>query len=398
MNRVKRFHYSATATNALFEQSLDVYYPKQQQQTIPPPIKQKSNNDDNDNDRLTKLQLSPVVLLVVGSGWMGHQPFIYRMTSWWNSSGPRSVANSFDNTTCVCIRHRSGFIHPRFINEFIIVMGIAQTIMSSYHNERGDLFVLMRIMGLMLWFLLQWLARGVANFDDMMDDVEEAISFVMDNQERLGIAIDADGNDKQQQHQRRPFIFGGYSSGGHVAAMMLQRNPEKWQACFDGILYISGVFAVRPPTPTKESSPGAFLHNKPRFLTDLVMHIVWGEESRHSIPSPIESNSITNTIKLPHLLIACRNEVFGLSILDVFLCSQVYYEKLLQLGTIPSVTLRHVQSDHWFILSCRELQNVLREEIPKLLRSSSERIIQPATSNKSNRRNKRNKNEGKKAI
>ena len=66
-----------------FEQSYDVYYP--------------ANPDGS----------LPLVLLVVGSAWLGHSALIYAVTSWWNASGPRAVAST--GAVCICIRHRGAF-------------------------------------------------------------------------------------------------------------------------------------------------------------------------------------------------------------------------------------------------------------------------------------------------
>ena len=78
-----RYYYS---DDKLFEKSLDVYAPA-----------------DGTRDG----SMPAAVLLVVGSGWMGHHWSIYRATSWWNASGPKTIASC--GTICICIRHRGAF-------------------------------------------------------------------------------------------------------------------------------------------------------------------------------------------------------------------------------------------------------------------------------------------------
>ena len=80
-NKVERYYYTS---NKRFEQSLDIYRPS------------TTNNKTNDDKKK-----DTVVALVVGSAWLGHRSFVYSPTSWWNSSGPKSVSNL--GYTCVCV-------------------------------------------------------------------------------------------------------------------------------------------------------------------------------------------------------------------------------------------------------------------------------------------------------
>ena len=73
-----------------FEQSLDVYTPIYPAAAGSEPL--------------------PLVVLVVGSAWLGHRHLIYGGTSWWNSAGPKTVASL--GAVCVCIRHRGAFPRP----------------------------------------------------------------------------------------------------------------------------------------------------------------------------------------------------------------------------------------------------------------------------------------------
>ena len=82
--RIRRQKHYYTSQR-LFEQSLDVYWPKYD------------------------FREDLVVLLTVGSGWMGHPPWVYRGTSWWNSLGPKTIASAL-HCKCVCIRHRGAYV------------------------------------------------------------------------------------------------------------------------------------------------------------------------------------------------------------------------------------------------------------------------------------------------
>lgn len=206
-------------------------------------------------------------------------------------------------------------------------------------------FVLASSTLISLWCLWKLAARGSANLEDMLHDVSHALKWVHENKERtLG----------HKQHQA-PLVFGGYSSGGHIAATLLQRpdilksrglgGPEK--LC-DAVLFVSGVLAVRPSDYSKDD---------PRWLTDWVLQTAFGDQAGR-VPSPVQGDLIP---QLPHVLIGCTNEVFGLNWLDIFFSSRAFCHVLQNKG-LP-VRLIPVKSDHWFILSSQALSKVLAREL-----------------------------------
>ena len=93
--RMERHHYTEST---LFEQSLDVYRPSPEAVAARRRALKTSDgaatNGAGDGE-------PPVVALVVGSAWLGHRLFVYGGTSWWNSSGPRAVAEL--GYVCVCV-------------------------------------------------------------------------------------------------------------------------------------------------------------------------------------------------------------------------------------------------------------------------------------------------------
>lgn len=80
-SKLERYYYTS---NKRFEQSLDIYRPQ-----------------STDNKADSKKKEDTVVALVVGSAWLGHRSFVYSPTSWWNSSGPKSISKL--GYTCVCV-------------------------------------------------------------------------------------------------------------------------------------------------------------------------------------------------------------------------------------------------------------------------------------------------------
>ena len=141
--------------------------------------------------------------------------------------------------------------------------------------------------------------------------------------------------------------------------------PER---LFQGVLMISGVLAVRPQKVTFSEKVTAKKQCTvatppgPQWLTDFVLTTVWGPNA-DKIPSPLV---MQNDPKLPHLLVGCRNECFGLSWLDVFFCSRQYSQKV-QHVTGKYANYVQVESDHWNILKSAALRDALQEELPKLV-------------------------------
>ena len=91
-------------------------------------------------------------------------------------------------------------------------------------------------------------SQGSAGIDDMVHDVAEAMARVHRNKDKL-----CETTATTKNATNTPLIFGGYSSGGHVAACLLLQQ-EVWKQhglpdptdLFAGILLISGVLAVQP--------------------------------------------------------------------------------------------------------------------------------------------------------
>ena len=88
--RSERYYYT---DNKLFEQSLDIYRPAA--------TERKASNADERSTTSSSSSSRPIVALVVGSAWLGHRSFVYSPTSWWNSSGPKAVAEL--GYECVCV-------------------------------------------------------------------------------------------------------------------------------------------------------------------------------------------------------------------------------------------------------------------------------------------------------
>jgi hypothetical protein len=182
MARLRTHYY---AGNARFEQSLDVYTPAYPEAAGCEPL--------------------PLVVLVIGSAWCGHRHFIYGGTSWWNSAGPKTVASL--GAVCVCIRHRGAFPPPptSLLGALLVACLLAPLL--PQHP--------LLLLGALL--LLAWhpLARGAATHEQMIDDVASALLWVRAHRTELVAAPGAAPPAKM--------VFGGYSSGAHVAMCLLQR-------------------------------------------------------------------------------------------------------------------------------------------------------------------------------
>ena len=111
---------------------------------------------------------------------------------------------------CVCIRHRGAFpvlpLRPAVVALSVVAPAVLAVFVPS----------LLLPMCLLLP-ALSLAASGAATHEEMMDDVASALLWVREHRAELTAAPDLKPQDK--------VIFGGYSSGAHVATCLLQR-PE----------------------------------------------------------------------------------------------------------------------------------------------------------------------------
>ena len=313
---VTRFYYGERRG---YESSLDVYTP---------------------SEPLPGGAAPPLVVLVVGSAWLGHRACIYLPTSWWNSAGPQTIASL--GAVCVAIRHRGAFVQAPPVEAAALLAAVLFAL-------AGPAYALGSFL---IWVALVILAHGAVTHEEMLEDVASALKWVEDNRSTLVVP----GSPPPKVR-----IFGGYSSGGHCAASLLQRPDmlKAWglpvpAAGYDGILMLSGVLGTRSEPPLPASSLSA------RLGAAVVKRLVFGRDGAEALPSPVHTAELTPAV--PHLLLHCEHEVFALPVLESalshLLCSTTYAAALRARG-VP-VVIRSVPSDHWFVLGSAELREALR--------------------------------------
>ena len=379
---VSRHYYKPTLRT---EQSLDVYEPIH-------------NVDDNDHENKRKDQKhnKPTIVLVMGSGWLGHARWIYALTTWWNASGPATIAQL--GYRCISVRHSGGFFQIPNLSTTLrkhrsmiisIYLGLLASSIFSHAMLRSVApdkdpqeaagsgipvmmwlaqFGLLSILLLMLWRWLEQEAVGAAQLDDMLQDVADALKYI------------------QSEHivtKKEKIVLGGYSSGGHVVATLLSMasfsssssSPSHPILCEDcrsmiqGVLYLSAVLSLDS------------------ILMNFVTLSVFGKWARH-VPSPYtarkENSNTTDAAMLPlpscwpidrfpHLVVGCRHETFGIPILDATFCPEAYTHRLLEANFPAQCVL--VNSNHWSVLNSRALSRALDKYLPWLLREGDDTKI-----------------------
>lgn len=347
---ITRYYYTQDQRT---EQSIDVYEP----------FHKNNKSTCNKQEGLTvNTNAITTIVFVMGSGWLGHAWWVYNVTNWWNASGPAMMAKL--GYRCISVRHSGGFfqVPPLWWMVVLVPLVVAILVESGGSNfwwfpmtleelssikkdpqelRQGlPLESITAMVGIIfLWMCLHWQAKGAAHLDDMIHDITQALQYIRHN--------------ILEQQEKNNIILGGYSSGGHVVATWLSRQTEPlpW---IRGVLYVSGVLSLDAP------------------LMNVVTLSVFGKWA-HAIPSPYTNRGgTTMTLSpppatLPHLVIGCHNETFGIPILDATFCASAYVQHLqTQRPTIQAKCVL-VHSNHWFILSSDALSFALQQHLPWLL-------------------------------
>jgi hypothetical protein len=214
----------------------------------------------------------------------------------------------------------------------------------------------------------------------MIDDVKTALQY-----------IDSNAKDwwkhhrhRDQQSQKIPIVFGGYSSGAHVAATVLdqhlnmdkqQQQQQQQQQPYHSIdiisiLYLSGVLHVSSSC----------------WIMTIVSLVALGEWPSN-VPSPIQQLRSTkkSTQDYPkHVLVGCQNEIFGLPILTSSFVSKEYADILndkngtkncssdtdaaaaaAAAAASECILLPQWTCNHWSVLSSVALRDALRTSLDK---------------------------------
>ena len=316
MRQPNRFFY---ASNGAFEQSLDVYLPG------------------------SSTHSAPLVILVVGSAWLGHLPIIYKPTSWFNAQAPRAIARS--GAICLCVRHRGAFPKspPPTYTPTVFFSFFAAAIL------RCSFLAAMSVAVVSVILLRAWanVASSSATHAQMVDDVATALVWIKKNSVQI--------NPKTIRVTCT--WFAGYSSGSHVASSLLAKSdsffierglptPSKGGLC-DAVLHLSGVFG------SLENGNAAY---------QLLSSAIFGSECIP--PAPVSEASLIPS-KIPHVFVRCSHEVFGVPWVENWMHSILggaeYPAALKSRGL--SVREFELQSNHWTMLWDPDLIRILATEL-----------------------------------
>ncbi len=407
---IDRYYYTSQQR---FEQSIDIYRPLH-----------TNSGSTIKNERPSKI---PVVL-VMGSGWLGHKPYFYVMTNWWNSSAPKQICGRLGHP-CISIRHSGGYLLgrkdrrlPVFLQWLLwtsflvgaVAVGISAFLASALHRPAFNTIAFVSILFMVTFFYVE--GRGAAGIEGMVSDVSAALDYIDNHALEWGLGAAAENKemDKTKKRKKIPIVFGGYSSGAHVAATLLtdsdlsplslsksspveetqrllirsESDPQKStkhhsrepkHLTIRSVLYISGVLDVSPES----------------FLMTLLSRIVL-RKSPSEVPSPLRALKTFSPLfgdksgcsVPPHILIGCKREVFGWSILDSAFCASEYANTMRsrfsktestrtkineasgnedeQRPFVQLVLLENWTVNHWSILSSAALRNALNDVLSPL--------------------------------
>ena len=123
-----------------FERSFDIYY---------------KNN-------LVKNTKTPIVIMIMGSGWLGHTPFVYTITNWWNKTLALNLRER--GITCIFIRHRGACIQLSASLYFVAI--IIFPMLYYFYNIINN-YIIGYILCVSFW---NYISSGDARYNTMIDD------------------------------------------------------------------------------------------------------------------------------------------------------------------------------------------------------------------------------------
>jgi len=122
----------------------------------------------------------------------------------------------------------------------------------------------------------------------------------------------------------------------------------------------------------KETNATAQISNQPqpsRWFADFLTLVAFGRENGPTTPSPLDGIPP----KIPHLLLGCSKEVFGLPLMDLLFCSKEF-TKLVESkydGSIPARCVEMDSLNHWNILASSKFSSVLGHELKWITSAAS---------------------------
>jgi hypothetical protein len=369
---IDRYYYTPQRR---FEQSLDVYKPVLRK-SISNSNNTPKTNDEKDSNHQSQQKHQPTtpqkipVVLVMGSGWLGHKPYFYAVTNWWNSSAPKQICGRLGHP-CISVRHSGGYLFGRNKKEHSTSLFLGFWTLILVVSPSVPLLLL--VMALLLYEE----GMGAAGIEDMVSDVSAGLNHIDGHAHKWGLgdtAVPVAVGTETKGNKKIPVVFGGYSSGAHVTATLLtasslsplqtsstvssivddnddddngaitpsllqpkqgQQSQRLENISIRSVLYISGVLDVSSESfvmtalsrvilgkaPSQVPSPLRTLSSSVPIQSERSGNFNGTINGNHDVMLPMVSLP-------PHILIGCKREVFGWSILNLAFCAREYADAL----------------------------------------------------------------------
>ncbi|KAL3922252.1 MAG: hypothetical protein SGILL_002305 [Bacillariaceae sp.] len=261
----------------------------------------------------------------------------------------------------------------------LFVFGLLKSyeVAADSHGEDGsDAFQNQMVLATFIacsWHIFwYWQGKGAASLKEMVEDVSNALTFVDKHIDDWWQSDDSD-SDSKSDDDKIPIIFGGYSSGAHVSATLMQSPSLTPLASANDstsattlknmeivhVMYISG-----------------FLHPAPDSFVGTSMTLAALNEWPSNVHSPFETLKAQGSVRTrrrpkepPHTLIGCQNEIFGLPILLSAFCSKDYATTLNENngdGSAEWIPLKDWTANHWSVLATMGLRRVMHDSLRKV--------------------------------
>ena len=274
-------------------------------------------------------KISPIVIFIPGSAWLGHIKLIYYVSNFWNKYLPINLAKN--GHSCITLRHRGAF----FKNwEILNIFNIITISIFFFVCPPISIFYIITLL------ILHNLRIDAPSYDNILSDLLDSLNYIDNNYFDLQKKLS--GNNE--------VILVGYSSGSQLLLELLKTHSLlNFKNIFvKDIVLISGVYNF-------DNNIYNFDNKKFNIIKN-ILYLYHKCLFNKNLESPI--NYVNDLPVKNYTIIGSLNEFENIKYLKdlskfVF-CHDKFFDRL-----SSTKSIYYMNKNHWSILRCKKVLKIL---------------------------------------